>query len=206
MPYLLVPDAIVQVTFEGIHDGQQTITTLNYKNVNTSPVIDGRLQVASLLDNITAAGGLYDLYCLCLSQDVQNIRIYGQVITPTRYAYVQGTNAGGNGSIPGPCMPANTAQVVTRRGDIADHHNISDLHLPGVPIASVLDSKLTVQQLVALQTFLDESLRSYVTAGGASLVPVAFNRTTPSTSRELIEGYPQDTVRIVRRRTVGLGT
>jgi len=102
-------------------------------------------------------------------------------------------------------MPSNTAQVVTRRGDLADRRNVSTLHLPGVPVAQVVDSFLTITQQDILQSFGVSMLQEFVTPGGAELRPVAFRRVDPVASRPLTETFPQETVRILRRRTVGLG-
>lgn len=203
--YTLQPNSIVQLTFEGLHDGQRTITVMSYINDTLTPVADGQAQVASFLSSVMGVGGLYESYQACCSVDVKNIRAYGQVIELNRYAYIQAMGDGGDGAALGACMPANTAQVVTRRGELADRRNISTLHLPGVPISAVADSFLTDPQIAILQSFVDVSLLPIITVGGAELNPCAFRRADPVGSRHLTMGFVQNTVRILRRRTVGVG-
>lgn len=203
---IIQPNAIISVSFEGRHDNQQTITVMNYRYMGISTIVNGRPVLDSLLSIIAQPGGLYDTYINTISQDVKDIRPYVQLIAPTRYAYITPGVAGQDGALPGACMPSNTAQTVTRRGEIADRRNISSLHLPGVPVASVTDSTLTPEHMVALLGFATKSVEAIVAAGGVELQPVAYRRVDYGFSRILTEAFVQPTVRVVRRRTVGLGT
>lgn len=205
MAYPITSLSILQVVFEGKHDGQQVISVMSYiyDDLTTKP--DGRAEIVSVLSQVMAPDGLYEKYIACVSVDVSDIRCYGQFITPIRYAYVRAVGDGVSGANAGPCLPSNTAQVVSRRGDLADRANISDIHLPGVPVGAVISSELTGPQLTLLQSFGTASVQPYVSATGGNYQPVAFHRESPVLSRKLTESFPQDTVRVMRRRTVGLG-
>ena len=205
MPMIILPESIAQLTFQGTHDGQQVMTVMSYKSKNTAIITNGRPVLESLLNIAAQPLGLYEKYLACISSDVKAVVPYVQLVANARYAYITPAGAGTDGDIAGPCMPANTAQVVTRRGEIADRRNISSLHLPGVPVAAVVDSFLTAVHMAKLQEFGTASCQAIVTSDGTEWQPVAYRRTSPGDSRQLVEAYVQNTVRVVRRRTVGLG-
>jgi len=205
MPMIMMKNSIVQLTFEGRHDGQQTLTTMSYQYVDDATVIDAKPVLQAFGNVALGAGHVWEKYLQCLSVDVGDLLPYVQLIGPPRYAYIAATIVPENGLLTGPCLPANTAQVVTRRGDIADRRNISTLHLPGVPVAAVENSFLLPAQQALLQSFVDQSCQAIVTPTGQLFVPVAYRRSDPAFSRKVTEGFVQNTVRVVRRRTVGVG-
>jgi hypothetical protein len=178
---------------------------MSYRTRNETTITNGRPTLESFLNIIAQPGHLYDLYRDCVSQDVIDIRPFVQLVELARYAYISPNVPGEAGKIVGACMPANTAQVITRRGEIADRHNVSSLHLPGVPVASVINSFLTDAHRLVMTPFANKSVESVVASDGTIFSPCAYRRDNPAESRVLLEAFPQTTVRILRRRTVGLG-
>lgn len=206
MGYAVAAGSVIAISAEGTLHGQQVMTTFHYKENSLIEIPDGRLAAIEMLTKIHLAGGLAELYLACMSQAVNNVEWYAQWITPTRFAYIAWSGLPAQGTILEESMPPNVAQVATRRGDRANRHNISNLHLPGVPVPSVVDGRLNAIQADRLQQLATESCDPITLVTGNEMVPVAFWRGNPFSSAQVVEGYPQDTTRVMRRRTVGLGS
>jgi len=205
--YGIAAGSIMAVSAVGKMNGQETITTVHYRYANlTGTIPDGRAAIIYVLTQIRMAGGWFEKYLACISGAVTGIQLYGQWITNTRYAYATDGVAAASGDLAATVMPQNVAMVVTRRGDLADRKNISTLHLPGVPASEVAAGVLSLDQQIALNDFANASIQPFVLTGGQELYPCAFNRNDPSFSRILTESFAQQTVRVMRRRTVGLGS
>lgn len=205
MPYEVDIGAVLAISIEGRQDNQQVITTLHYRLLDNS-LGDGRAAALAMMSNLQQGGDLFDAYKACLCDAVTDLTMYAQWVTPQRFAYVVSPEAPAMGVIGTAPLPANVAQVVTRRGEEANRRSISTLHLPGVPVAAVVGGILDGAQKALLQDFADIACDANILVGGATLQPCAFTRLAPDTSKLLVEGFPQDTVRVMRRRTVGLGT
>ncbi len=205
MAYDIDPGAILQLSFEGSLFSQQIMTVLSYKLVGEGVLEDGAAAADAFLADAIAAGGIYRLWLDCLAQSAINCDAYAQWITPTRYAYR--TAGAGNqvGTIGFDCISPNYSAGITRRGELANRHSISNLHMPAVPDTGVQEGRIQLVYETPLQTFMEKSLEAFTVGFGLDLVPVAFNRADPSASVVLVEGFLQDTARVMRRRTVGVG-
>lgn len=104
---------------------------------------------------------------------------------------------------------ANLAGVITRRGDLAQRNNQSNLHiLAPSDTSAATGGVLTQAYKSALETIKAEIMEVRIinpAAGAVSLVPVIANgplatQVTPITTVDV-----QSTMRVMRRRTVGLG-
>lgn len=207
MAYGIAAGSIMAVSAVGTMNGQETITTVHYRYANlTGTIPDGRAAIMTVLAAIRLPDGWFSKYLDCMSSTVKNVQLYGQWITNTRYAYATDGEPALDGDIAGDAMPQNVAMVVTRRGDLADRHNISTLHLPGVPLDFVVNGNLTDDAIAALEEFANATLQDFVLISGQELKPCAFRRSDPPVSRMLTEAFAQRTVRVMRRRTVGLGS
>lgn len=207
MGYPVLPNSIFQITFEGSLYGQQVMTVMTYRFAAPADG-DGPTITTYMKDYVnTALTGLYATYRACLSVDVVDLVQYYQWITPTRYAYDFLVPTARTGAIAQPAGAANLAQVVTRRGELAQRDNISNLHLPGIP-QSVYEAGIITDggHLDLLSTFVNTSTAQPSPAAGQTLYPSAFKRSSPADSAVLVTGIVGLTVRDMRRRTVGVGT
>ena len=206
MAYEIVPDSILQLSFEGRVYSQQIMTVLSYRLISETPIPDGAASADAFLSNAIAAGGIYRLWLDCLSQNAIDCDAYAQWITPTRYAY-RAAGAGNTvGTMGFDCISPNYSAGITRRGELANRHSISNLHMPAVPDTGVQQGLLMPVYEAPLEIFKEKSLEGFTLGFGAELLPVAFNRSAPSTSIVLVEGFVQNTARVMRRRTVGVGS
>lgn len=207
MPYAISVGSVLEIVFEGKLLGQQTITSFCYlfDTGSALSIPDGRAAVVEALNTVTIAGGMLDKYLLACSDQLVGVRAYGQWITPIRYAYVQAARPADDGQIAQLANTPNIAGVITRRGEIADRRNISSTHMPAVPASNYSAGTLVGGQITLYETLLTEMLTNLTVGPAAVLYPCAFHRALPSASRVMKEGFVEDTVRVMRRRTVGVG-
>lgn len=206
MAYEVDGGAVMQVTFEGDLMGQQVMTTFSYIFESEAPV-DG-VQAISIMqtDVNTAVTGLYAKYRAAICSAVNNLRQVYQWVTPVRYAAVTLIPTVRTGSIVTEPLPANVCAVITRQGDLAKRTDISNLHIPGLPIAAVADGYIDGAHAAKLQELIEIALAEAVVGFGTLMKPVAFHRSAPALSSVLRTGYVQDTSRVLRRRTVRVGS
>lgn len=208
MAYPINVGAVAEFTVEGRLQNQQVMNVFHYvlEGDPVTPIADGRAAMVTALEQLEANNDLLDLYTKAVSQDYEEIYLYGQWITPTRYAYVQGFSGPTSGTIATPSLPANVAGTIVRRGDLANRNNISTTHIPGVPNDATLGGEITPAQRNLYNDLLTVMLRTIAVGGAKTLVPCAFNRQSPAGSAKLTEGYINTTARVMRRRTVGVGS
>lgn len=202
MSYSISAGAMMGIRFQGSLFGQMVMNTFNYRY--DGPIIANGL---TFLNNLLTINATMQANCAiwqdCISSDVTDNRIIGQWIFPLRYRLYNApmANATGTG---GPASTANVASVVTLVSDLASRHGVGNKHLPGLPVDSQTQGFLTNPQLVN-NGFLGVAMASPITILGGVLTPVIYNRTSPSSSLEVIGSEQNNRVRVQRRRTVGLG-
>lgn len=198
----------MQLTIEGQQAGQQILTVLSYildRDVIT-PIADGRQAAKDFLVEIESVGGLFDKYLACISQSGVNFNCFAQWITNTRYAALKGLRNDEGGAVAVSSPTPNMAAVITRAGDLADRHNVSNTHMPCVPSTFTANGFITGAGLAAYDNLIPFLLDPVVLPGLSIIRPCAYNRVLSTASRLLLHGYTQLTTREVRRRTVGLGS
>jgi hypothetical protein len=186
--------------------GQRIINTFGYLVTAVAPPAGQ----ASFFDDADAylatGGGFYDKLRLCLPTNYMHRESWWQVIAPTRFAAHRFThNEPGTGA--GLSDSPNIASTITRRGDVANRANVSSLHL-AVPttVSAMANGMLLTPVLDALNDFcsyIEDDIP--VATGAATLTPVIPHMILPNASVRIDQAFPQDTVRVMRRRTVRLG-
>jgi hypothetical protein len=130
-----------------------------------------------------------------------------QKVRGTRGAYRQYAR-GTPGLLAVDARTANVAGVVTLKTDFGGRNQISNKHVGPLPDNAVY---YTAGSLTALMkgflTTLQGGLLSFCFAAlqGWQFDPVILHKTGPTISNTLTTGIVQPTVRVMRRRTVGLG-
>jgi len=207
MPYDITTNSVLQIQYEGRHAGQQVMNVMTYVYDGGAVTEDGPLVVDEIDFDTTQAGKMWDLWLDCLSHDVQDCVRYYQWIHPIRYAYVlKGNDVVTEGNVAGDALPPNCSQAVTRRTNFAGREETSTLKLPGVPADMVLGGFIIDAHLTTLQLFVDESCKEIPLGSGSKLVPIPWNKISPGSANQIRVGYAHNTVRTMRRRTVGLGS
>jgi len=205
MPYIIGVGSILEMSYHGKLDGQLFITQFHYLFATGTTIADGETAALEMIDNLNNAGNLSDDYLACIPDEVTDIRLRAQWITPVRYRYVIDPGGVRAGTVASPAMPSNVAVALTKTGEKANRHNIGTVHMPAVPTSFVGDSLVTVLGQIAYDELCSDIPDNFVLATGQDMRPVLFNRPAPGTSVEIVQAFLQLTTRVNRRRTVGLG-
>jgi len=201
---------IYQLTFSGRCFGQRIMLTHHYIVEETPAGLQVAQACSELIDGVRAGAGGDDLidsdYRACLPPQYTLEHIVAQSVLPRyrRAVYVSGSI----GAHAADTETANQAAVITLQSDFAGRDQVSNKHIGPIP------QDVTVQDegnlTVAYKTLLDTlmvGLLSAVTQIGGTLVfkPVIFHSTGVVNHDILSAGYVQETIRVMRRRTVGQG-
>jgi len=207
MPYDITTNSCLQIQFEGRHAGQQVMNIMTYVYDGGATTEDGPLVIDEIDGIITPVGKLWATWLDCLSDDLTNaVRAY-QWIHPIRYAYVlKGDDVVTEGNVAGDALPPNCSQAVTRRTNFAGREETSTLKLPAVPADMVANGFILDAHLITLNLFGAESCKEIPLGSGSKMVPIPWNKTSPGSANQLRTSYAHNTVRTMRRRTVGLGS
>jgi len=128
-----------------------------------------------------------------------------QWLFPTRRARIVKVPAVPTGAIADAPLPPNVALTITKRSDVAGRHGVGSLHMPGTGIAGLNGGEWIPVYLDSFGSLLTALHQSVNIEFGQNLVPVIFNRTTPTDSVEITSANSNVTVRTMHRRTVGVG-
>lgn len=197
---------VVEVTFEGRQAGQQVMVLLHYRvregeNADFATWFNGAF--AGWLQGL---GRPYTEFVNNISQDVDSLRIYGQIIYPQRRRYIQAVPGDVSGQIISAALPPNDSAAIIKQGELARRDNIGVMHLPGIPAINVTDGVLNAGYQADLQGLADSLAQVYEPGGGEPVLdPVLYRRDDPSSGAVIVSAYVGETSRIIRRRTVGLG-
>jgi hypothetical protein len=195
------------VTLVGRLDDQLIMTTNHYQLIN---LVGGPL-VGDIYDQFNVALNMLDQYIDryldCCPTNYTCDEMWVQLVAPIRVrkgAYVIDRP----GSSTYTALTANVAQVVERFGETAGRGAVGGVHLPSpTDVAWITGGELTVAALTKLNLFapkLFQSVGDGVT--DSRLYPCLYNRLFPEEVQERVIGVQvQPTVRVMRRRTVGVG-
>lgn len=207
---------IYNVVFVGRMFNQTLNNTLGYQITQITGSPTTQTVSDALAADIGVGAGLQAKFLACCPPSYTLVSVNIQVVAPLRLVgnrYV----VSAPGTFTADATTANLAAVMTRRGDVANRKNISSFHIPyanedpDMSNGGVSDNMFT--QMLALAPLLKQNR-----AGGGSTIlstviinrpkrippaptpPLTIADTTPIT---IVTG--QTTVRVMRRRTVGVG-
>lgn len=142
-----------------------------------------------------------------MGPNAEVVRIQSQRVYPTRDLYLR-TPVGVVGTQNDDCDASNLAAVIVKRGERTGRGKSGTFHLGGLPMTSYALGRMTAGSRTLLTALADKLNDPQLSAGGESLfVPGMFNPTmgAPNNFNEIVACDVQDTVRVMRRRTVGVG-
>lgn len=207
MAYVVSNGSVVALTFEGRHESQQVMSVLHYRLSSGGTLPDGRAALIAFLAQVQADEKLFERWRAGRSVKLTTLRIRAQFIHPDRFAYVEQIPTIDVGAVAGDSYPVNTAIAVTRKTDNAGRDQVGTVHLPAIPITSITNGAVTAGGLALSNDFLIESLEKITTVTpAAEWFPILYHRASPAVNPSLTGGVVQPTARIMRRRTVGLGS
>lgn len=207
--------SVVALTFRGEIFDQQWISTFHYRvsQVSTNPTV--LTDLSDILDDQnTRAGSLYNRFRLALpvSTAVQDIGAQQiKIARSIRRSIVPTATGGSRGAATTP----NLAAVITKGTDSGDRGEVGSVHLPGVATDDMVDGEI-IAALVALMEAIGESMRSkvFIAASGLEITPVLYHPdkkdaeghiTRAWFTTDIIRYIVQPQIRVMRRRTIGIG-
>lgn len=208
----LAVDDIFLVTFKGECANQTILNTFYYRidELGTAPLPTDYQAQTILADALTAGGAdiLQTPFINCMPQNYTLSEVWVQKVFPARYRkYVEAEAA--EGTIAADALATNLAAVVSRFGIQANRHNIGSLHVGPIPTGSTwqVDGQITSTYKALLITLGSAMLEVVDLLGSNKIkwVPVLFAATGTPVHNDIVTTVAQDTVRTMRRRTVGLG-
>lgn len=203
--------AIIAVSWAGKQNGQ-TVQTGNHYLVTITSGPD--VEVASLMRDLDSFlqgfGEADDTLADCYTPDVTQIQRRQQVIYPLRYVpFVYESHAPtGTNVLATYTLPQNVSAALTVRSFTAGRHNRGTKHIGGVGDNFTLNGYVTVDGGVKYNLWgveLESQIVLTVDASNITLDPVIYNRAAPADSAGIFNHSLQNTIRVERRRTVGLG-
>lgn len=205
MAYPISPGAVAEVTVEGTYNGQLFMSLFHYRLLNGSTIPDGAATITALINWFAGPSDNLLFYLGCLTNEIDDIQVYGQWITPFRYRYLP--QAGGPYTGTGGALgyPQNVSAALTKFGEAANRKNIGTLHMPGVVTTFIAGGEITPLGFGAYDGMCAALVTTFVAPGGGEMIPVIFNRSSPATSPRIVGAFTQPTSRTNRRRTVGVG-
>lgn len=163
--------------------------------------------ILSLLQHLwlVPTGLLWDKYADVMADSWTFRGARGQKIAPTREAYVEMPDIGGGTVDPAGLNVSNLAWVIVKQSELAGRRGKGTLHL-NLSSSDWIDSGRLAAAgnavRVALRDFLDDAVTP---AGGGEYDPVIYHPGFSPNYSRITHCTIKDTIRVMRRRTVGQG-
>lgn len=200
------------LTANGVYAQQRIMLTHNYRLIAIDPGITVELATSTLIKGVRAGAGGSDLwetkYLAALPPQYTLDNWQAQLIEPQRFVPVNFTrNVAGTHA--GDTETGNQAAVITLRTEKSGRNQVSNKHIGPIPqdVAVQDDGLVTAAYKTILGTLATALLANYQDAAtGAIFQPVINHHTSPVVTYDPLKTYVLgSTLRVMRRRTVGLG-
>lgn len=199
---------IYLVTLKGTLNQQTIMNTFHYRIFNMPAGGQTVAQVyVHLEDYFEAAGGIIEKYLACLPTNYSLDVMWVQCVGPTE-RYVKTTALQGlDGTGVGEARTSNLAGVITRTTEKSGRSQVSALHLPiGGDDTWLAGGSLQPAVRLAMAALCTELVKDTGDPPNLVLDPVIYHGPPPFAAADfIVKAVPQDTARVMRRRTVGLG-
>lgn len=202
MPYPVADGSILEVTIQGRHNDQTVLSLFHYRLVGSLGLPDGEAAIDAFDLEFQAVGGIADQYLSCCSNEYLGTRIHYQWIYNIRYHKKDFANRNGDGKVAVPAHPQNVGSAITKFNNIAGRHSRGTLHMPAVPQTFTTAGRLNGVGSLTYLT-LASQLQTVLVTG--TMEPVLLNKANPALSKVIDGATVEETTRINRRRTVGVG-
>lgn len=194
------------VTLVGRANGQTLMNTFPYRcsTFSGTPTQDAALE--ALFNALTDENDLVDKFLDCLSSTYELKNVWLQIIRPTRrrkisYAMLD------TGTYAAVMDTSNVQASITRFGADANRRNIGGIRLP-MPTSpdAMQGGVIAVDYKEVLVLLASQMIQPVTTVGAVATWIPQVGVPAPSASPiPAVASVAQDTVRVLRRRTVGLG-
>lgn len=198
---------IVQVSVQGLCLGQMTLATMEYICTASSTSPSYVTAVQNIADNFRTGpiNSWAAAYVAVAPNNWTLVNVRAQVIYPTRgiFRVSAASTPGGYGS---GASTTNVTGVITKRTISGKRWGLGRLHLAPLPNGSFGDGVLTgayTSLLATLVSYIPQTL--VMNSETTALMPILFSINTPTRQTPVISADLQNTVRVLRRRTLGVG-
>lgn len=208
---LLANNDLIEVWFRYTFAGQVLMTGGHYQIADMSP---GGIDLIAGYDGISSeisdVSGLNAALAGCLSDSITDIKYTIQTIYPVRYInkVYNGSPSSGTNSPSWGDMPPNVSAAITVRASSAGPTKRGTKHVGGLTDLMVANGMISSSGMTKLQSYatqLTVTLNCSVSSTTWKCIPTIFHRPAPGSSVDIYNSTVQPTVRVERRRTVGLG-
>lgn len=198
--------SIFQVAIESLVNNQRLLNVLHYRVEEETTEADIQAETENLAGQVLAFNGIVDKMLDCMSNTANVTQVTAQCIRNTRFvrAVVEDNQ---EGNIVSPCAAQNLAAVITKRTTFSGRWAVGSFHLGGLPVTAYQAGVLDNAFKALVQALADELLDPIVIpAVGGTYIPVLLHPVGQHGGSTVINAVEvQDQVRVMRRRTVGLG-
>lgn len=205
MPALLATD-VVLCTVKGRLSNQSVYNTFAWVVSSTGgPTVQQDAAFAALNVYLKDTDHLFEKFAECMPANYTPVENTYQVIAPTRYAMYELAGISGNSGYD--AETPNIAAVIERRGDLATRKAVSTLHVPSPTATDWIEEGLfTIAALSSYQAVANLlPLDVVLTVPEVTFSPVIYNMGSIPNVTPITLSSVKDTIRVMRRRTVGRG-
>lgn len=201
--------SIIELSFRGTLFNQRLLNVRHYE-VSVEGTIPGITASLEALMNEIDNGGPNDMvtpYLNCCGPEFVLDELRLQVVKAVRSRPVSRA-VGAAGTFGSVVTAPNVSGVITLYTNLATRRGQGALHMPGLAVEAYAGGDLTAPYQVNLQAFATAVTQTISPAvGGGTYVPVIYHRdlTGALAGDAIINFTIQDTLRVMRRRTVGVG-
>lgn len=205
----LAVNDIVQVSYRLTALAQKCLFFMNYKVISTDSTgtVLGDQQAISNKFATTTTPNLLFYYLRCLSANVTILAVRAQSVRPVRFATSE-TLVGTNGTYGGANVSTcNLAAVISRASQFAGRSQISNSHVGPISEGAYTTGLITSAYKTLLSDLAAVMLADqFTTTPSIGLRPVILHKLGSTPFSDPVVSYKiGDSVRVMRRRTLGVG-
>lgn len=185
----------------------QRVLTVFHLRCATAPTGSDILTQLTNLANSCGGTGVFPLqgWLPLVGAELNFDEVRCQKVYPARTLYAKAA-IGATGSHSDPCKTANVAVSVEKRTIHPGRKGIGRIQMAGIPASTYTDGSLDSSYLTAiLSHWTDLDLSKTPATGGGSYKWCLFGGSLVTSDDDIIQVQPQTTLRVMRRRTVGVG-
>jgi len=196
-------------TWEGECNAQKILLTHTYEISALSGATDEMAVSEDIAGRLTQVGVdiMETTFLNCMASNYILDFVHVQKIHPVRYRrYTLPRNIAG--ALANPALTSNVNAVITFNTNLAGRDQVSNKHVGPAPTTAgwYTSGEVTVGYKAVLDALKDAMLQSVIAAGWYTATPCIYHRADVIPKSDYLSvGIVQPTVRVMRRRTVGLG-
>lgn len=201
--------SVIEASMRGVHFGQQTLNIFHYAVTQVSTTGD---LINELDDFLTVFAGLgagtfRTNFIACMPETYNLTEIRAQQVSLIRSRSTSIIVAGGQQGLKSPAISANISASITLQTDRGGRTQVGGKRMATGGTDEVQNGLITPAHQVSLSAFCSNILAPInVAIGAGQYTPVIWHRGAGATvSDPITSAFPQNTARVMRRRTVGVG-